>query len=338
MTLTPAPSPTSSDTTISPPGRSGSRWFLPSLGSGGLVGVLVGLGLVWAYAPTLFELAQRWASDPNYSHGFFVPFIAAAIYRQRWLRFGELGESRVSPPVLWALPVLAVLLMVRSWLYDRNEVWFESVTLPFALAASALALAGWSALRVAWPAIVFLVFLFPLPARINALLADPLQRLATLGANWVLQAVGLPVLMEGNVLLVDTQRLEVAQACNGLSMLLSFVTLITAVAFLVERPLWERLFLLASAAPIALVTNILRIAVTAWCYQFLPAETVNSYAHDFAGYLMMPVALAIVGLELAALRWVIVETDAAPGVAPNPAPAVGTGRSRDDRASTSIFK
>jgi exosortase len=173
----------------------------------------------------------------------------------------------------------------------------------------ALGLGGWHLLRVTWPAIIFLFFMLPLPPSINTFLANPLQRLATIGSVTVLQVLGLPVLADGNVITVGAEPLEVAQACNGLSMLLSFVTLITAMVILIPRPLWERVVLLCSAIPIALVTNIIRIVITAWCYHQFGHEAGEKMSHDAAGLAMPVIALVLAFAELRVLSWLVVEVE-----------------------------
>jgi exosortase len=259
--------------------------------------------LGWSYAASFAELARRWAADPNYSHGYLVGPIALAIL---WQRRGRLQPDRVTPsPAGWA--ALVGVLALRAALYERNEQWLEMATIPVVVAALALALGGRHLLAWALPAIGFLGFLLPLPPRVNALLAYPLQRLATLVSVAGLQALGLPALAEGNVIFVGPDPLEVARACNGLSMLLSFLTLIAATVLLVPMPRWERVVLLLSAVPIALVSNVLRIIVTALGYAAFGPRALERYAHDPAGYAMMPLALALTFLELRLLRWLVVE-------------------------------
>src|SRR3954454_22865349 len=114
---------------------------------------------------------------------------------------------------------------------------------------------------------------------------------------------------EGNVIMVGNQRLEVAAACNGLSMLVSLAATVAATARLVPRANWKRAPLLASIVPTALGINVLRIAATAWCYYKFGAEVGSKYAHDAAGWLMMPTAMVLVGLELAILSWLVVESE-----------------------------
>jgi exosortase len=259
--------------------------------------------LGWSYAPSFIWLVQLWNRDPNYSYGNLVIPIALVIL---WDRRSLFDSSRLAPR-WWAILALLVLLALGFVLFERNERYLEAATIPLVLGAIAVALGGWHIVGVAWPAIAFLFLMLPLPVRINYLLANPLQRLATLGGVNLLQMLGIPVLAEGNVIIVGEDRLEVARACNGLSMLLSFVTLITATVLLIRRPIWERIVLLASALPIALVSNILRIAVTAWCYQRFGRETGERLAHDLAGWAMMPVALGLVYLELQVLSWLFEE-------------------------------
>ena len=273
--------------------------------------LLVGTALAWAYAPNLVDLAQIWWHDSNANHGFLVIPIALGLL---WDRRGRLDRAKLRPnPLGWAF--LVVVLGLRSSLYEANELWVENATIPFAVAALTLAFGGWHALKWAAPSVAFLAFMMPLPPSFNAFLAYPLQRLATLGSTWVLQGMGLPVLAEGNVIFIGIERLEVERACNGLSMLQSFAALIVATAILIDRPIWEKGVLLAAAVPIALISNILRIVLTAYAYhQFGPNasifwgwKTIAEVSHDAAGFAMMPIGLAMVWILLRLMSWLVVE-------------------------------
>jgi exosortase len=294
--------------------RDPSRTFLA------LASVVAVVGLAWAYAPSFATLIDRWRRDDNYSHGFFVLPIAALILWQRRGRF----DARMIAPRWWGVLPLVALLVARAWLFERNDQWFESASIPLAAASVVLALGGWRLLGWAWPAIAFSCFMIPLPSRFNTAMAGPLQTLATLGSVTLLQATGLPVIAEGNVIVVGGERLEVARACNGLSMLLSFATLITAMVVLVARPLRERIALLLSIVPVALLCNILRIAVTAWATH-LTGHAVES-VHDWAGLAMMPVALALMWLEVRILSWVFVEVEVEPVGLVRPSSSTDEGR------------
>jgi len=269
----------------------------------GVVVVLITSVLAWSYSDNIVGLVDRWIRDPNHSFGFLVVPIAVAIF---WSRRHLLDRAKMKP-CGWGFGALTLILALRVPLYEWNEQYIENTTLPLAIASLTLAFGGWHLLRVSWPAFLFLYFMLPLPPSFNAFLADPLQRLATLGSVTILQMMGLPVFAEGNVIIIGAEPLEVAQACNGLSMLLSFVTLITAMVILIPRPLWERITLMLSAIPIALIANIIRIVATAWCYHRFGHETGEKIAHDVAGLVMPVIALALAFLELRLLSWLVVE-------------------------------
>ena len=274
--------------------------------SEGLAVMLVVAVLGWAYAPSFVNLVEQWNADPNNTYGYLVIPIALVIL---WERRGLFDRSKLAPS-WWGFVPLAAVLGLRVLLFEWNEKYIEAATIPLVLAALALVLGGRHLVGVCLPALVFLLFLLPLPPSVNGLLAAPLQQVATLGSLALLQALGLAVFAEGNVIIVGSHPLEVARACNGLSMLLSFVTLITAAVLLVRRPLWERGLLLISTIPIALISNILRITVTAWSYHTLGYET--TLIHDWAGIGMMVVALVLLYLELRLLSWLFVEVEEEP--------------------------
>jgi exosortase len=263
--------------------------------------VALGAALGWSFRSSFFYLAQFWEKDSNYSHGWMiVPFALVILWQRR-----EVLETLTPRTNIWGFVTLAALLAFRAYLYEQNEQWIEAALIPPVVAALVLAVAGWQVLRWALPAVIYLYFMVPLPPRFNDLLASPLQTVATLGAVQVLKVLRLPVLSEGNIIYIGTQHVEVAEACRGLSMLLSFAALITLMVILVRRPIWERVLLVLSIIPIALFCNIIRISVTAVAYWYKNQEVHT--VHDWAGYAMMVLALGLVLLELKVMSWVIVE-------------------------------
>jgi len=115
----------------------------------------------------------------------------------------------------------------------------------------------------------------------------------------LLQTLGMPAVAEGNVILLNEASLGIVEACSGLRMLVVFFALSTAVALVARRPFWERVFLVFSAIPIALFTNVVRITATGVAYETVGGETGQFIFHDLAGWLMMPLALALLGIGLA---------------------------------------
>lgn len=261
--------------------------------------------LAFSYAPNILDLATIWENEPNYSHGFLVAPIAAVIL---WRRLADRPYEWSPAKVSWvAWAMLIAILALRHIVYERNMSWMENATLIPTAGLIVYVLGGRELLSRAWPAVLFLVFMLPLPTSLNTMVAMPLQRIATIGSCFVLQLTGLWVVPMGNVINLSTprgpQQLEVALACNGLSMLMTLAATVTATVILMPMPVWKRLAVLASAVPIALVSNIARIVATGWLYYILEGETAHERAHDWSGYLMMPLALVLVGAELWVLSW-----------------------------------
>lgn len=264
----------------------------------------VAAALVFAYWTDVRDMVQLWIDDPNYSHGFLVIPVAALIFWQRWPR----GDQPLRPS-FWGWAALVLCIGLRIAFYELGEFWFERFTILFSIASLVLAYGGWPLFRRVWPALAFLVFMFSVPAALNTQLSLPLQKVASWASCSLLRLLGLWVMNEGNVIIVGDDQLEVAAACNGLAMLMSLAATIAATTILIPMPNWKRAVLLLSVIPIALVCNIIRISATVWCYHLIGSEKGRELAHDWAGLLMMPLALILVGLELWWMSWLVTEEE-----------------------------
>jgi exosortase len=263
---------------------------------------LVLASFILAYWSTFSGLTHTWATDPIYSHGFFIPVFSAVVL---WMRRGQLKPELLRPSAWGLVWILAAALVRLSAAYFFLP-WFGDLSLIPTLIGIALLLGGGHCLRWAWPSIAFLVFMLPLPFSIKWALSDPLQRIATLASTYTLQTIGLPALSKGNIIIVDDVSLGVEEACNGLGMLVVFFALATALAFVLDVPLWEKGLLVLSAVPVALLSNIGRIVLTGGMSQIFGAKVAHVVFHDWGGWLMMPLALALLGLEIRLLSWVLV--------------------------------
>jgi exosortase len=269
------------------------------------VAVLALGSIIWAYWTTLAEAAERWANEPQYSHGYLVPAFAALLL---WLRRRQIQDG-LDNPSWWGMVFVAGGILLRLVGTHFYYVWFDAFSLLPCLAGLVLVAGGVKALRWAWPSIAFLIFMIPMPYQLEVMLADPLQRFATTTSTFVLQTVGLPALAEGKVILINEIKIGIVEACSGLRMLMIFFALSTGVALVISRPLWEKLLIAASAVPIALVSNILRLTATGIVFNKLGSADGHGLFHDMAGWLMMPVALGLLGLELLVLRHLFLESE-----------------------------
>ena len=286
--------------------RSRSIWPL-ALAAAVIVGVLA-----VAYGPSLSKLTAAWES-PEYSHGYLVPFFSCFLLwvRRDLLKPDDLRRSWWGP----------VLLMISAIMYVGGDVLgygtITTLSLLPCLAGIVLLVGGWSLLRWSWPAIVFLGFMIPLPMSLESMATYPLRRVGTLLSSYILQTFGLPAVAEGNVILLSDNQIGVAEACSGLRMMMSSAALAFAVAItlVTDRPWWERIVIVLSSVPIALAVNIVRITVTGILHLTAGPKLADLVFHDLAGWLMMPMALGMLWLELTILSHLTIEPPEGPSLA-----------------------
>ncbi|WP_255487481.1 exosortase/archaeosortase family protein [Paludisphaera rhizosphaerae] len=251
----------------------------------------------WFWWPVLSGMAARWSEDPRYSHGYLVAPFACYLL---WIRRERL-EAPPTRPTSWGLIPLAAGVASQIAGAYLFQPWLEAVAILPILAGLALLVGGTRVLDWTWPAIAFLVFMIPLPYRIEVALGAPLQGVATEASTYALQTLGQPAFAEGFVIHLGTHRIGVVEACNGLGMLYMFLGFATGAALLLARPTVDRVLILLSAAPIALAANVIRITVTGLLHQVAGSRWAEYFYHDFAGWLMMPLALLMLRAEVAAL-------------------------------------
>jgi exosortase len=305
-----------------------------------LVGILLalaGVGL-WAYWPTLGTMAHKWMSDPQYSHGYLVPVFAVVLLGLRRSHLAGV-QFRINA---WGVPLFLVGVLLRLAAAAVAFDWLDAISLLPCLAGACVLVGGWPALRWAWPAIAFLAFMVPLPFRVETALSHPLQAAATKASTYVMQTIGLPALSEGNTIILSKGRIGVVQACSGLSMMLIFFALSTAVGIVINRPWLDRAIIVVSAAPIAVLANVIRITVTGIAQELISPEVAHAIFHDWAGWLMMPLALGLLWCELWLLSRLLVPapaTAAVPGagqLATVAAPQGGRKQRKVPRAAGTI--
>jgi len=263
-------------------------------------GVLAAIFL-FTYAGALRLMVGIWWREPDYGHGFFVPLFSLVLL---WLR-RDMMNPLPRRGSWWAVPVFLLWAATRL-----SSAYYYYLTLdPFSLilffAGLTLALGGWQAVRWAWPAIVFLIFMVPMPTILETALRHPLQRISTECSVFVIQTLGIPAVVMGdggNVIQLENAVLGVVEACSGLRMLMLFFAICVGAAFVLRAPWWEKLVIVASAAPIAVFANVVRITSTAVLHHLEFKALAEKTFHDMAGLLMSPIAVAVLAAELALLH------------------------------------
>ncbi len=261
-------------------------------------GVLAAV-IIWAYAGPIWGLAVRWWKEADYGHGFFVPVFSAILLLLRWKDWENRSFRLTASSWVMGLAFLALAWLCRYVSHAYYIRLLEPASIVPALAGVALIIGGWNGLGWSWPAIAFLVFMIPLPGAIADALRHPLQRISTLASTYILQVVGIPAISRGNIIVLTHGELGVVEACSGLRMMVLFFAVCVGAAFVVRRPLLDRVLMVLSAPVIAVAANVFRISVTGVLHELTTPELADFVFHDLAGWLMAPVALAL----LWALLW-----------------------------------
>jgi exosortase len=266
--------------------------------------VVLGVSVVWSLWPMLCEMALRWTEDPTYSHGYLVPVFAAGLL---WFRRQELAKLTLRPNVGWGMALVAAgasLQLLGTYTFVR---WVIGVSLIVYLIGGCVLIGGWPLLRWTWPALAFLVFMIPLPWRFESLMRSPMRRTSTVASAYVLRTLGLPALDQGNVIHIDEHQIGIVEACSGLKMLITFFAFSTAVVLVIKRPLVDKILIVLSTVPIAMISNVVRITATGLLDVTVGDRIGDLVFHDLAGWFMMPVGLALLWLELKLLDHLFLE-------------------------------
>jgi exosortase len=276
-----------------------------SVGVGLAMAAVFVAAIVWSYWPTLADLAERWVVDPQYSHGFLVPLFAAIIL---WVRRPVEKIGSVEPLGL----LLLVVSLAPRWFTGRMDLGaVDAVCMLGAILGSVLFVGGRPLFRWMWVPILFLAFMIPLPFAVEEGVAMPLRHFATEAATYVLQTLGYPAVAEGNIIQIDQIRLGVIDACSGLGMLMTLFALAAALALVVRGPVVDRVILVASAIPIAILANMARITLTGVAYASFGWQQYHQTIHDVLGWFMMPLALVLLWTEYLYLQRLLVPATAA---------------------------
>ena len=270
-----------------------------------LIAAFTGL-LIYSYWPGLMNAASSW-DDAQYSHGWLVPLFGAAMLF--WWR------QPIAQPVPTLERMAGLGLLVASFGLRLVMARYRIITIDMysfvpALAGVFLMIGGWSLFRWAWAPVAFLIFMYPLPDEATRYLLGPLQTLATIVSTFALQTLGMDAFRDGNRIIVGEMQLGVVDACSGLRMLTIFIALSVAIVMLGKREWWENAVIMASSIPIALLVNSVRITVTGLLYQVASSETAEMVFHDLAGWIMMPMALALLFFEQKMLASLFLEEQA----------------------------
>lgn len=251
--------------------------------------LFVAIGLLALYAPTFYDLANSLWQEDEQGHG---PLILAVI---GWL-FWEQRRVLLAPPVRTAPATGFAMLVFGLLLYavgrSQEITMLEVGSLAPVLAGTLLVTRGWSAVGSLWFALLFIIFLVPLPGMLIDAITLPLKQAVSDVVERLLYAGGYPIARNGVVLMIGQYQLLVADACSGLNSMFSLSALGVLYLYLVRCKSWlHNALLIAAILPIAFLANIVRVVVLVLVTYYLGDEAGQGFLHEFSGMVLFVIAL-----------------------------------------------
>jgi exosortase len=244
--------------------------------------------LIACYAPILIRLVDNWIIDEDMGHGFFVPAIAGYI---AWQKRDQLAAANLkSNP--FGLLILGVAALQSIIGVLGAELFLSRTAFLLSVLGCVVYLGGIAAVRILVLPLFLLIFMVPIPAIIYNQITFPLQILASRVAEAVLSIAGIPVLRDGNVLELPSQKLSVVEACSGIRSLLSLTFLSLVYGFFFDSKPWMKWALLVSIVPIAIAANAGRVTITGLLSEVNPEYAQGVY-HSMSGWVVFVIALVL---------------------------------------------
>jgi exosortase len=245
-------------------------------------------GFAGLYYHVVAKLVHDWATDDNYSHGFLI--VPLALYLA-WERRAAFASIAPRPSIVGLLGVVCSMGVLAAGTLGA-ELFLTRISILGVLASGVVFVYGWRHLKVLAFPIAFLLLMIPLPVIVFNQVAFPLQLLASRAGEFVLTAFNIPVLREGNVIVLAHTTLEVAEACSGIRSLVSLLTLAIVYGYFADPRTSVRLTLVAFTIPVAILANAFRVAGTGVAAQYYGPGAAEGFFHEFSGWAVFVVAFA----------------------------------------------
>ena len=252
--------------------------------------VAVAALVVLVYHETLVVLWRTWATNPNYSHGYLIPpVVAFLLWRDRRRYLTARGRGSLFGLVLIGLALLGHIVSIRAGVFMTQG--YSLVLLLFGLSVF---FHGGRATRTVWFPLGYLVLMLPMPPYMMNVIAFRLKVFAARAGSGIAVKLGIPLARSGMTIHIPAGSLRIADPCSGLRSLIALVALGALFAYLTRGKTWKRVVLFASAVPLAVLANVVRIAVLCVVANIWGIDAALGFFHDFSGLLLF--MIAFVGL------------------------------------------
>jgi exosortase len=252
---------------------------------------------VTMYMPILRYMALQWYNDENYSHGFLIAPLAAFF---AWERRGQLRQAAIVPS-WWGLVPLALGSLTLMIGRLGTELMNMRVSFVLTLIGLVLLFLGRQIFRILAFPLLLLFLMVPLPESLVNIVAFPLQLVAADLAVKALFFLNVPALREGNIIHLANAKLFVAEACSGLHSLVALIALGVVFAYFFRKSAVERVVIVLSAIPIAILVNSFRVALTATLTDRFGESFAGGVIHETQGLFTFGLAFLLLLAEAGVL-------------------------------------
>ncbi len=262
--------------------------------------IIIGCLFFYVFYREINSIVYSWITDSSWSHGFLIPLFSLYFINQHKK---EIINLQTEPNYLGLLfLIISILVYIFNIVSPSGWAYFRSLSIIMGIGAIVLLLGGWQMIRYTWLPVSFLIFAIPLPGRFYRGITIPMRQLAASIAAALLNIVSeieatargvvIDIVYKGNQI---EPSLDVAEACSGMRLLMAFLALGVAMAYLHYRPAWQRIILLISTIPIAIFCNIIRVTITGFIYVLIDPKYTQGIYHDMLGMAMLPLAFSLYG-------------------------------------------
>ena len=257
---------------------------------------------------TLFTNREIWGDiyaiasvDEEQSHILLVAIVAPWM---AWVRRSRL-RNLVPTGTLFGPVIIAIGwgMSYYGFHYSAQSAWHAGAVV--CLVGVIVAGFGVNTLLRLFPAFAVLIFLIPVPGTIRQFISGPLQTATAFSTQAVLETLGVPIERSGNLLSINGRDVAVAEACNGMRMVLALVLVSYAFAFSMPLKNYARALVLIGSPIAALLCNVIRLVPTVLLYGYAPTQYADSF-HDISGWLMVPIAFGVLLALTSVLRWALI--------------------------------
>lgn len=250
------------------------------------------LALLLFILPVYIELSGTLWEEENYSHGPVILLVCIWLFWREWPRFLALPSE--GQPIWGGLLLFAaglLFLVGRSQAIPLLELPGQIVM----LLGLILLFKGWSGARVYWFALLFMLFLVPIPGLLLYSLTHVLKQQVSVMAESILFYLDYPIAREGVTLTIGQYQLLVADACSGMNSIIALSALGLLYLFLNPRSDWVRvMIILLMIIPIAVVANLIRVMALILITYYFGDEAGQGFVHSLAGILLFACSLTLI--------------------------------------------